>query len=45
MSLSAIHDRLQMIHDEAEWASEVEQAEEAISREHTLWRASRSSLR
>ena len=43
--LSAIHDRLQMIHDEAEWASEVEQAEEAISREHTLWRASRSSLR
>lgn len=29
-------------HDEAEWADFVDQSEEAISREHTSWRASRN---
>jgi hypothetical protein len=36
--------RLQAVRDEAEWSVEVDNAEEAISREHTMWRASRSSI-
>lgn len=43
--LSAIRDRMTGVRTEVEWAEAMEQAEEAISREHTLWRASRSSLR
>ncbi|MDT9591838.1 DUF4231 domain-containing protein [Nocardioides zeae] len=45
---AAVHDlaqaeaRLQLVRTEAEWATEVESAEEAISREHTLWLASRN---
>lgn len=34
--------KLEVARDEAEWAAEVESAEEAISREHTLWLASRN---
>ncbi|WP_426241648.1 DUF4231 domain-containing protein [Nocardioides sp. LHG3406-4] len=34
--------RLDIAEDEAAWAQEVENAEEAISREHTLWLASRN---
>lgn len=32
------------VNDESEWALEVNDAEDAISREHTLWLASRSQL-
>jgi hypothetical protein len=35
--------RLEGISDEQRWAQEVADAEEAISREHTMWRASRTS--
>jgi hypothetical protein len=42
LALAAI--RLQAVQDEAEWSVEVDNAEEAISREHTMWRASRSSI-
>ncbi|MET8169321.1 DUF4231 domain-containing protein [Streptomyces sp. NPDC005329] len=42
--LSIVHARLRRIEDEAAWAREVADAEEAISREHTMWRASRGSL-
>ena len=35
--------RLEGVSDEQRWAQEVADAEEAISREHTMWRASRSS--
>lgn len=35
--------RLQLVTDETEWAAEAADAEEAISREHTMWRASRIS--
>jgi hypothetical protein len=42
LALAAI--RLQAVRDEAEWSVEVDNAEEAISREHTMWRASRSSI-
>lgn len=35
--------RLEGVSDEQRWAREVADAEEAISREHTMWRASRSS--
>ncbi|MFI8303842.1 DUF4231 domain-containing protein [Streptomyces sp. NPDC085927] len=38
--LSVIHGRLARA-DDAEWAEEVADAEDAISREHTMWRASR----
>ncbi|MEU9351629.1 DUF4231 domain-containing protein [Streptomyces griseoloalbus] len=38
--LSVIHGRLSHA-DEAAWAEEVADAEDAISREHTMWRASR----
>lgn len=41
--LSLSRDRLSRITTEDEWAAEVADAEEAISREHTMWRASRSS--
>lgn len=34
--------RLELIEDEDVWAKEVADSEEAISREHTMWRASRS---
>jgi len=43
--LSIIATRLQSTEDEDAWADEVGDAEEAISREHTMWRASRSTLR
>jgi hypothetical protein len=36
--------RLQSVQGEAEWSVEVDNAEEAVSREHTMWRASRSSI-
>jgi hypothetical protein len=41
--LAAIHSEMQSETNETSWASFVDQAEEAISREHVLWRASRSS--
>ena len=34
--------RLERVSDEHSWAAEVADAEEAISREHTMWRASRA---
>jgi hypothetical protein len=34
--------RLQSVDDEESWAAEVADAEEAISREHTMWRAARA---
>lgn len=34
--------RLERVDDEENWAKEVADSEEAISREHTMWRASRS---
>ncbi|MDN3253996.1 DUF4231 domain-containing protein [Streptomyces mutabilis] len=40
--LSVIHERLTHADEEA-WAGEVSDAEEAISREHTMWRASRGA--
>jgi hypothetical protein len=40
--LSLIGGQVDWASDEREWAHFVDQAEEAISREHTLWRASRS---
>ncbi|MFF9329641.1 DUF4231 domain-containing protein [Streptomyces sp. NPDC014776] len=40
--LSVIHGRLTHA-DEETWAQEVADAEEAISREHTMWRASRGA--
>ena len=39
--LAAVKSELDLIIDESAWAAFVSQAEEAISREHTLWRASR----
>jgi hypothetical protein len=42
--LNIIYSRLSRTMSESEWASEAADAEEAISREHTMWRASRSSL-
>jgi hypothetical protein len=41
--LSAVYSRLQHITEEGEWAQEAADAEEAISREHTMWRASRGA--
>jgi hypothetical protein len=43
--LAIVHGRLESIDDEQAWAQEVADAEEAMSREHTMWRASRSSIR
>ncbi len=40
--LGIVKDRLALVTDEATWAAEVADAEEAISREHTMWRASRT---
>ena len=39
--LSAVASELQAVTDETTWAKFVSEAEAAISREHTLWRASR----
>lgn len=39
--LGSVHVRLLEVESEARWAEEVGSAEEAISREHTMWRASR----
>ncbi len=41
--LAIAGERLKAIDDEATWAQVAADAEEAISREHTMWRASRSS--
>jgi SMODS and SLOG-associating 2TM effector domain 3/SMODS and SLOG-associating 2TM effector domain 1 len=41
--LSLARARLVRVVTQAEWAREAADAEEAISREHTMWRASRSS--
>ena len=41
--LAAIRSELSSQETESEWAAFVDSAEEAISREHVLWRASRSS--
>jgi hypothetical protein len=38
--LSVIGELLQYSHDERQWSTAVGDAEEAVSREHTLWRAS-----
>jgi hypothetical protein len=43
--LGIVHGRLESIEDERTWAQEVADAEEAMSREHTMWRASRSAIR
>ena len=40
--LAMVHAQLEPIEDEETWAIEVANAEEAVSREHTMWRASRS---
>lgn len=40
--LASAEGKLDLITTEAEWASEVDDAEEAISREHTVWLATRS---
>jgi hypothetical protein len=42
--LAIAANRLHNLTDESEWESEVDNAEEAISREHIMWRASRSTL-
>ena len=39
--LSAVRDQLVTVRSEEEWASAMARAENAISREHTLWRAAR----
>ena len=36
--------RLRVVAEESEWTAEVDNAEGAISREHTMWRASRSTI-
>jgi hypothetical protein len=43
--LASVAAELETLSDEADWADFVGGAEEAISREHTLWRASRGLLR
>jgi hypothetical protein len=40
--LAIARGRLEAVADEESWAREVNDAEEAVSREHTMWRASRS---
>ncbi|WP_251018479.1 DUF4231 domain-containing protein [Streptomyces sp. ISL-11] len=42
--LSIVHQRLTLTTDEAAWSREVADAEEAISREHTMWRAARGTV-
>lgn len=41
--LADINSRIDWVRTEKEWSEFVDQAEEAISREHTLWRASHSA--
>jgi SMODS and SLOG-associating 2TM effector domain 1 len=41
LELASIHSKLPHQQNEAEWATFVSDAEEAFSREHTLWKASR----
>jgi hypothetical protein len=41
--LALVRGKLEEVTSEREWASAVSDAEEAISREHTTWRASRSA--
>jgi hypothetical protein len=40
--LASVRERLVGLTDESAWAEEVASAEDAVSREHTMWRASRS---
>ncbi|MFI9380790.1 DUF4231 domain-containing protein [Kutzneria sp. NPDC052558] len=40
--LAIARSRLDLVDDEETWAAEVADSEEAVSREHTMWRASRS---
>jgi hypothetical protein len=40
--LAIARSRLELVDDETTWAAEVADSEEAVSREHTMWRASRS---
>lgn len=40
--LTIARGRLDLVTDETSWAAEVADSEEAVSREHTMWRASRS---
>jgi SMODS and SLOG-associating 2TM effector domain 3/SMODS and SLOG-associating 2TM effector domain 1 len=40
--LAIARGRLELVVDEGSWAEEVADSEEAVSREHTMWRASRS---
>lgn len=40
--LTIVRERLELVADETSWAAEVADSEEAVSREHTMWRASRS---
>lgn len=42
--LRLVRDSLPHAEDEARWAQVVSDAEQAISREHTLWRARRSPV-
>jgi hypothetical protein len=42
--LSIARERLMTAMDEDAWAAEAADAEEAVSREHTMWRASKSSV-
>jgi hypothetical protein len=42
--LNLAHARLRHVAEENAWAREASDAEEAISREHTMWRASRGAL-
>lgn len=44
MELAIARGRLAAVADEEGWAREVSDAEEAVSREHTMWRASRSGV-
>ncbi|MER6473472.1 DUF4231 domain-containing protein [Streptomyces collinus] len=41
--LSIVHARLQAVDSDDDWEREAADAEEAISREHTMWRASRGA--
>ena len=41
--LNLVHEQVRTAQTEAEWALRVNDAEEAISREHTMWRASRTA--
>lgn len=42
--LASAEEKLKLANDEASWAAEVDDAEEAISREHVVWRATRSRI-